>query len=280
MTCLAISPFTMPAALYKADEVLGYQEWVGNPSNTEQAEFLSSFRRRAELASTMAEVKSHATHEPTLHAEWLRAQGWESQLAASAVPGELLLAGTLDIIGKWQQPGIPYRADRFDRVTLKHGVYTSYPAPGEHPVVEVLTQNEGYNFCFQQVDKAPKTAAELAAIALDMASRHADTLVELDFPMVDLRAQSDASYMVGIHSGKNVIGQAAEQFRLELNEIGGRASAAAEIVTRGGLERIRLEGPFVVCVNRNDAPSDGDKVAFAAYCDRSVWRRPAEGRIK
>lgn len=106
--------------------------------------------------------------------------------------------------------------------------------------------------------------------------------MHLDFPMVDLLVRDDARYMIGLHSGVNVVTQAAEQLRLELNEVGGRASAAAEVVVTRGFDMtrmIKIEGPFVVAINRNGAPADADKVMFAAYCDPSVWRKPADGRI-
>lgn len=277
---LAISPFTMPAALAAADSILN-PTWSGDPDNHEQMTWLGSFRRRATLAAGMSEVRSHATASAGDHAAWLRAEGWDAQIAQGG-PLDIFLAATLTIGAKWKEIGCPYKEGTVDRVLLKSGAYISPRRTGQqHHVVEVVTQHPSFNFCFLQVGSAPESAAELLEIAIDMASRQAGEQVHLDFPMIDLLVRDDARYMIGLRSGPNVVTQAAEQLRLELNEVGGRASAAAEVsVTRNlGPRVIKIDGPFVVAINRNGAPTDSDKVVFAAYCDRDCWHRPAEGRI-
>ena len=151
-----------------------------------------------------------------------------------------------------------------------------------HPVVEVCTQQDRFTFCFQQVDAAPATVAALTACAMDMVGAATSEDVHLDFPMVNLLVRDDAKYMRGLHAGTSVVTQAAEQLRLELNEVGGRASAAAEIAVTRSIRRtrtVKLEGPFVVAIHRNGAPQDADKILFAAYVDRDAWKKPAEGRI-
>jgi hypothetical protein len=151
------------------------------------------------------------------------------------------------------------------------------------PVVTVSTQHTGYAFLFQQLDRAPRDAQHLLAHVLDAASKPSYDEVQLDFPMVDMHVKDDARYMIGLRSGLNVVSQAAEALRLEMNEFGGRASAAAEVaVTRGlsrGPETIRIEGPFAVAVVRVGVANDSDRVAFAAYVERDAWKRPADSRI-
>lgn len=278
--CIAVSPFTMAAALAAADPILGNPTWSGNSDNSEQAAWLESFRRRAAIADKMAEIKSNATTSAADHVAWLRAEGWDAQVTQGG-PLDLFLAATLNVVAKWKEIGRAYKDGTVDRVLLKSGAYTSPRQAGQAHVVEVITQHPSFNFCFLQVDAAPESAAELLEIAIDMTSRRAVEKVHLDFPMVDLTVRDDARYMIGLHSGPNVVTQAAEQFRLELNEVGGRASAAAEVaVTRSlGPRTIKIDGPFIVAVNRNGAPNDVDKVAFAAYVDQTAWKRPADGRI-
>lgn len=288
-TCLAISPFTMPAALAAADGLLDGllkdPTWYGDPDNAEQIAWLESFRRRAALAVGMSEIHRHATESLPSHVAWLRAEGWDAQITQGNDDPrnqDIFLAATLNIVAKWREAGRAYVDAGVDRVLLRAGAYTSEPRPDEHPVVEVVTQHPSFSFCFQQVDAAPHDRGALAARALDMATRRASEEIYLDFPMVDLLVRDEAKYMIGLRSGTNSVTQAAEQLRLELNEIGGRASAAAEVaVTRGIVEprTIKIDGPFVVAINRNGAPKDADKVAFVAYCDRDAWRKPADGRI-
>jgi hypothetical protein len=279
--CLAVSPFTMPAALAAADSLLTNPTWMGKPGDAEQATWLGSFRRRAALAASMPEIHRNATTSAALHVAWLKSEGWEAQVT-QGTPVDLFLASTLNIVAKWREVGRAYKEQDVDRVLLKKGAYTSATGANERSVVEVATQHENFSFCFQQVDAAPTRPAELAERALDMVCRASREEVYLDFPMVDLLVRDDAKYMHGLHAGTNVITQAAEQLRLELNEIGGRASAAAEIAVTRSIRRIqtiKMDGPFVVAINRTGAPKDADKVVFAAYIDRDAWRKPAEGRI-
>jgi hypothetical protein len=281
--CMAASPFTMPAALAAADRILGDPEWSSESDDPEQRSWLVSFRRRARLASEISEIRSHATESADLHASWLRSEGWDPQVGWGSGPGDIFLAATLNIVARWHESGRAHAEGGVDRVLLGRGVYTG-PAPhGQHPVVEVVTQHPSFSFCFQQIDDAPSSVAELMIRALDMASRSASEEVAVDFPMVDLCVSDDAGYMTGLCSGPNLVTRAAERLVLQLNEIGGRAGAAAEVrVSRSAASAtrvIKIDGPFVVAVNRNGAPRDSDKVVFAAYCDRSAWGRPVGGKI-
>jgi hypothetical protein len=284
---IAVSPFTMPAALAAADGLLGdptgSSVWTANPDNPGQVAWLETFRRRANTALGMPEVHRNATTSSADHVAWLKAEGWDAQIAQGG-PGDLFLASTINIVAKWQETGRAYKHHSgVHRVTLKKGA-TVIRQPSAQPIVRVATQHPDYVFVFQQIAPAPASAQELLSIATEtVASAHnAFEEVHLDFPQVDLRVKNDARYMVGLRSGPNVVTQAAEQLRLELNEIGGRASAAAEVaVSRGfimGPKTVYIEGPFMVAVVR--AHSAGpDNIAFAAYVDRDSWMRPADGRI-
>jgi len=277
--CLAVSPFTMPAALAAADEILGNPTWLGLPGNAAQAAWLESFRRRADLAAAMPEIHRNATSSAAAHVAWLKSEGWEAQIT-QGTPFDLFLASTLNIVAKWHTIGRAYKEKDVDRVILKKGA-TASAGPGR-PVVEVATQHPSFTFHFQQVVVPPPSLAGLMTYALDMVGQSARESVSLDFPMVDLCVRNDAKYMIGLHAGENEVTQAAEQLRLELNEVGGRASAAAEIaVTRSVhfTRTVKIDGPFVVAISRNGAPKDADKVMFAAYVDRDAWRKPEAGRI-
>lgn len=295
MTSFAISPFTMPAALAAGDRILNKCPlksfhhdneplWAGNPDNKEQAIWLAHFRRRARVAAGITEIRSNATTSVSDHVAWLRAEGWDAQVSQESMD-DLFLAATLNIVAKWIESGRAYTdSDGVDRVLLKCGVTAT---GGAYPVVRVVTQHPDFMFCFSQRwcerDELAKVAHE---ISRPPQSAHDMDTVHLDFPMVDLRTKDDARYMLGLRSGPNVVTQAAEQFCLELNEIGGRASAAAELrVTRGftpGPRVVKIEGPFVVTVafaGPTPSTSSMDRVVFAAFVDRDAWKRPATGRI-
>lgn len=280
----AISPFTMPAALAAADDLLGNPTWSANLDNPDQVRWLESFRRRASIAAGISEIHRNATLSAEDHVAWLKAEGWDAQIT-QGTPVDLFLAATINIVAKWKEAGRAYKAGSVDRVLLKKGATAAFDRsnPNRHRAVTVSTQHAEYAFLFQQLDCAPDDSEHLLAHVLEVASRPSYDEVHLDFPMVDLHVKDDARYMIGLQSGPNVVTQAVEALKLEMNEIGGRASAAAEVaVTRGmsmGPEMIRIEGPFAVAVIRVGAPNDADRVAFAAYVDHDAWKRPADGRI-
>lgn len=278
----AISPFTMPAALAAADDLLGNPTWSANFDNPDQVRWLESFRRRAGIAAGISEIHRNATFSAEDHVAWLKAEGWDAQIT-QGTPVDLFLAATINIVAKWKEVGRAYKAGSVDRVLLKKGATVAYDRsnPNAHRAVTVSTQHAGYAFLFQQLDRAPDDSEHLLAHVLEAAGRSSYDEVHLDFPMVDLHVKDDARYMIGLQWGPNVVTQAVEALKLEMNEIGGRASAAAEVaVTRSmGPETIRIEGPFAVAVIRVGEPNDADRVAFAAYVDRDAWKRPADGRI-
>lgn len=279
----AISPFTMPAALAAADDLLGNPTWSANPDNPDQVRWLESFRRRAGIAAGISEVNRNATLSAADHVAWLKAEGWDAQIT-QGTPDDIFLAASINIVAKWGEAGRAYKSGSVDRVLLKKGATAGSDVDlYGNRVVTVSTQHTGYVFIFHQMDRAPNDVEALIAHVLDISSRPSYDEVHLDFPMVDLHVKDDARYMIGLHTGPNVVTQAAEVLKLEVNEFGGRASAAAEVaVTRSlsmGSEVVRIEGPFAVAVVRVGTANDADRIAFAAYVDRDAWKRPADGRI-
>lgn len=283
MSSIAVSPFTMPAALAAADDIIDGIGWTADPNNPDQVAWMETFRRRADVALGLPEVHRNATHSAADHVAWLKAEGWDAQIQQGS-PNDLFLASTINIVAKWEEAGQSYKdRDGVDRVLLKKGAKVARRS-GVYPVVKVATQHPDYVFMFQQLSCAPINGHALLSIATDayLCPSFYDE-VHLDFPQVDLNIKTDARYMIGLRSGHNVVTQAAEQLKLEMNEIGGRAIAAAEVaVTRGmstGPETVYIEGPFMVAVVRLTAGSYGDSLAFAAYVDKDAWKRPADGRI-
>src|SRR5678816_676887 len=243
---IAVSPFTMPAALAAADSLLGNPTWEANSDNPGQVRWLESFRRRADIAAELPEVHRSATAVAADHVAWLKAEGWDAQIT-QGTPNDIFLAATINIVAKWKEAGRAYTDGNVDRVVLKRGATiagyaVSNRARHRAPVVTVATQHTGYVFLFQQLDYAPFDAEHLFEHVCDIANQPSYEEVHLDFPMVDLYIKDDARYMIGLRSGPNVVTQAAEQLKLELNEAGGRASAAAEVA----MTRSQSKDPEVI----------------------------------
>ena len=163
---IAVSPFTMAAALGAADSLLGEQTWQGDPNNAEQAQWLEHFRRRADIAQWMSEIHRNATTIAEDHVAWLKAEGWDAQVTQGS-PNDLFLASTLNIAAKWLETGRAYK-DRtgVDRVLLKKGATVSRDSFA-HPIVKVATLHPDYVFVFQQLGVAPMGSFELLEMAND-----------------------------------------------------------------------------------------------------------------
>lgn len=293
---IAVSPYTMPAALAAADDLLSNPTWSANPDNRAQVLWASRFRRLARFASELPEIHRNATLSAVDHTAWLRSEGWDAQVTQGG-PDDVFLAATINITAKWLEVGYAYKAGSLDRVLLKKGATAIFDPSGTnvHPAVMVSTQSAEYAFFFHQLDRAPRDTDDLLQHVLNVSSKlpslaeYSDE-VRLDFPMVDLCVKDDATYMIGLRSGTNIVTQAAEQFRLSLNETGGRARAAAEVaVSRGmaaAVDTVRIDGPFVVAVLRRkildlhrESFAMYGETLFAAYVDTDSWKRPADGRI-
>jgi len=289
MTSLAVSPFTLPAALATADHI-GTSTRTAAPltwyptNKPEQQAFLTTFRYFARLAAESRAVHAQATDSAASHVGWMREHGWDAELNHAHRPGDLFLGAALRIAADWSQPGTTYHDGTHDRAVLRHGVFCLYHRQAyANPLVRVDTRRQDYAFCFQQVSHAPTSTRELVELAhiMVITGTELSEQVVLDYPCVDLAARCSADHLVGLHSGSYTVDAACEHFRLELDEHGGTAAAAAEIRISRGFQlqaprTVEITGPFIVAVTHASAPR---AVMFAAYCDHDSWRRPTRNAV-
>lgn len=277
MTSLAISPFTMPAALAAANALLGPMRWAGEPGRRDQTEWLGRFPLRVVLAEKLPEIARHATVEAERHVAWLASHGWEADLK-DGPPDSMFLAAVLAIGGKWTRSGRKYVARKVSRAS----VFEVFVHDGR--VVRMPTQAPGVEFLVRQADGPMRDERELYehSLALVETTPSSEALEEgeVDFPLVDLQTKSSAEYMLGLHTSTHFIAQAAEGFELKMNHLGGVARARAELMApRGGppppKPRVLITEPFVVVVIKKGIPEP----VFAAYVDRDSWRDPGDEAV-
>lgn len=284
MTSFASSPFTMPAALAAADTFLGgTPQWTGDLANVDQVEWLESFRRRAAVAARVLhdKIQTNATTDITDHGTFLQKHGWPAKITQGR-PNSLYLAAVARFGGRWLSAG-----DELDRgghryAHLRQNIAVSSRV-GPTQLVGIETEKSNVQFLLRQaLPDEVKTQHDLRQIALFMQAEWTSSDLEgyteageVEFPMIDLTASDEAAHMIGIASGDNVIYQAAEQFTLQMNHLGGLARAAAELaMARGGPSRrkprVVIEGPFVTAVIVEGV----HEPVYAAYCDRDSWKVP------
>lgn len=279
MTSLALSPFTMPAALAAADDLFGaQQQWAGDPTNRPQMEWLRQFRQRATVASGLSEIARHATAHAAQHVEWLKSHHWEADIPGGA-PGATFLAAVLAIGGKWATVG--------HRYVSKEGVARAVVGEvfvHDSKVARMQTRSPGVEFLVRQFDAPIRDERELQARSLELlkTTPRIERMEkgEVNFPLVDLRTRTNASHMVGLHTSTYIIAQAAEGFELKMNHLGGLARAKAELMmVLGGppprVPCVEITGPFVVAVTKQGL----SEPVFAAYVDRDSWRDPGDEAV-
>jgi hypothetical protein len=276
MTSIALSPYTMAAALLAADSFLGRQRWEGDLQNKIQMDWLERYTKRATEATTIDEISSHSTTVFDAHSVWLKTHGWDSDISPGQ-PGDLYLAAVLAIGGKWMTPGKEYEdKDGIARAVLKN-VFAS-----RDQSVTIETQVPGVYFHIKQPTESivdEKTLLGFGTALVQRAPHTRGVGAKIDFPMIDLNLKSGAEYMLGIYgqqgqnSGVPIINQAAEGFILKMNHLGGLAKAKAELgMTRGfdSTPTVVIDGPFVVAVEKQGV----SEPVFVAYCDRDSWKNP------
>lgn len=274
MTSIAISPYTMPAALAAGDNLLGKQEWVANSSNNEQAEWLEKYPQRAKIAGSLPEIESNATDIIDQHIGWLGKRGWSAAVTKGS-RGDVYLASVLSAGGKWLTPGTSYS----DSTTnLKRAVLKEVFVSTAKKYARIPTQQEDIEFWVQEVGTTIIDSAGLAKAANEMMQEMGDDITEegiLNFPMVNLRYRKAADYMIGLRSGINEVTQADEGYELKMNHLAGRAKAKAEVAVSRGIDMkplLTINGPFLVLVVKEGV----NEPLFAAYVDRDSWRDPGD----
>lgn len=278
MTSFAISPFTMPAALAAADDLLGaLQQWEGDPGKRAQAEWLRPFRERAAVAAGLSEIARHATERAAQHVEWLKSHHWEAEIQSGA-PGAMFLAAVLAIGGKWTTAGWTHSNGKGLVRAVVPNVFVH-----EERVARMQTRSPGVEFLVRQFSTPVRDERELWERSFELVettpSAEGMEVGMIDFPLVDLRTRSAADHMVGLHTRTHFIAQAAEGFELKMNHLGGLARARAEVAAPAGpppkVRWVKITGPFVVAVKKQGIAEP----VFAAYVDKDSWRDPGDASV-
>lgn len=277
MTSIAISPYTMPAALAAGDNLLGKQDWKANTSNNEQVEWLEKYPQRAEIASSLSEIESNATDVIDQHIGWLGKRGWSAAITNGG-RGDIYLASVLSAGGKWLVPGTNYSDSK---TNLKRAILKEVFVSTTQKYARIRTEEEGLEFWIHEIGAPIIDSAGLRKAAYEMLRDVVDdpsTDIEegsLDFPMVNLKYRKAADYLIGLSSGPNQVTQADEGFELKMNHLAGRAKAKAEVAVSRGIDmkpHLIINNPFLVLVVKDGV----EEPLFAAYVDRDSWRDPGE----
>lgn len=282
MKSKASSPYTTVAALAAADRILG-PERVWNAVSDAQTAWLDRFVRLKTELGAIHEIKTNATFDPADHAAFLQKNGWEPQIK-EARPDEFLLAGVMDVIGKWLKEGA--RAwispkGGFDAATVTRGADVLVRKGTGERVVRVETR-EGDIVWIEMVPSAPDGVdLALEANARFSGAFDADRdLCGVTFPLIDFAGKADFEWLKDLWTvterGTDAkILEAKQGTELKVSKAGFRARAADEM--RGVEESAEeeptpfvIDRPFLLSVSRPGLSLP----LFTAHLAEDAWKDP------
>jgi len=257
-------------------------------ADDDQREFLRRFGGRVESVAALDDVMaSIANTDIKVVNQFLADHGFDIRLDPDP-SAEFAVASVLDILVRWIDVANKTRLNGVDGGTfpafmLKKGVSISFDADlHSFPVVSVKTTTDDVvNVSkLEDVPDGRFHVLDLVEEIRPVVRLSEDTRYDgVVMPMIDLDRQEDISYLCGMGSsgGNYVIGQAIQQTRFRMNEIGARAQSAAAMTMRcmsltPQLPPHVIDGPFVLWIERRGF----DLPVFAGVFCEDVWKEPKE----
>jgi len=281
-------PLSIVSAVRFADTILG-EGRIWNPDNDIQKGFINDHLvPYGELTTNLKEIESIAAWEAGIINDFLKKKGFTIQLDEFD-KDEFGVASVLDLLVEWLVKGDQATINTPDNSQFpgvginKHGV--TFHTVSEHPnPVACLQTKDQYNVYLTMLDKPPTEMFSLFEKAVQFSSSlsYCSDFEGLEFPMVDLRQQTDISWLLGMGTSDEkgdpwFISQALQENRLRMNEIGARAQSATAIGVKRGIAPLPkpvhiINEPFLIWFMRPDIPIP----LFVGYIVEADWKNPGD----
>lgn len=274
------------AMLAKAEEYLRSVGQPWRPKNDRQRAFLVDvYARLREEVPRIPEIESVASREIAKVNAFLKRRGFSITL--DEVTGDAFgVASVLDVLVEWTKRGrvqeLEVRRKRYPAVRIiGEGVQFCRGPNHKHPIA-YLTTKSGDRVYLTVLDRAFPGDGLLEQGAMLMT--RLQPVHEFDgvvFPMVSLDVCEDIGWLSGLETvggdGRPAwIGQALQQTKFRMNEVGARAesAAAATLFKSMVVERkpdLVINEPFLIWIARDGLTAP----LFAGYITQEDWKQPA-----
>jgi len=256
-----------------------------HPVNEDQYQFIKMFLPIGEMLPKLDDIlKSKANTDVSIINAWLKDNGFDIQLAPSN-DNKLAVASILNVLVQWITEG------KVTSIVNEHGTYPAVSMKYESsnickhmdrtihpfPIISLKTKSEDMVYMtiadsirkdtFGLQDKILK----LQEIVRNCPGLHCDGAT---FPMIDYDAKVDISWLKGLsYENGYSIGEAIQQTKFRMNEIGAKAESAVAMSFRcmaGISDWVHINQPFILWIERPGVPIP---VFSGVFCE-DVWKKP------
>ena len=251
-------------------------------SNTQQSEFLGSFKQQRVNLEHIPELRSKSSLELKEINQWLIDEGFGIQL--DSVDDGFYVASILKLLVKWLKIGKKRdisgkrNGTRYPGVFLEKGVEI-YRDRAIHPFpVACIDTKNGDMVKMAIVSSVPEGKFGLHELTqtLNKVKTPYRKIESVIFPMIELDVKPDISWICGMKLKDHWIRQALQQTKFRMNEKGAKVESAVAMSFARAMaaepEPYVIDRPFLLWIER-----PGMTIPFfAAVLCEDVWREPKE----
>lgn len=286
MTILG-SPYTIPGALKKGEEILGVNR-IWEAQNAQQSKLLP-FLTLGGKALSLKEIEAILSWDEKLINKFLRDRGFSIELEPLD-DNEFGIGIVFKWMSKWLIKGesrqiIGADGIRYPGAHMANSKLVMYShAASSNPAVAIPAKN-GDRVYLSMLNQHPRDEFDvIEAAQLLLASQQWEGKPDLHFPMVDARTNGPIEWLLGMRTTTTAgqgafISQAQRQSIFQLDPDGARAEDAAAV----GIELeslsseptpVVIDQPFLAAIVRNGLALP----LFTAYLTQESWKNPNPGK--
>lgn len=254
------------------------------PTNTVQERFLRDLHAAPEDLARCPELRACAFRSPEAMGRFMGARNDEARAVAEPVDGSaiprLYAASRLSLRWEWTSRATPLQdVSGVEYPGIHHKGVGAFDAEGhEHPIARVDLRNPAGDAVWCTIGPEPADELDLLATvtALRGRARRRSEDAKLTWPAVDLRAEPDIGWIVGLELSRDArVAAAVQRCEIQIDECGGRVEARTSMIVALGFERpaphIVIDRPFLFWIERPGLALP----LVAAWIAQGSWRLPA-----
>lgn len=284
MTTRVFDIATLLKAFGRLSDEVGGSQWLttGGTHDEQQRHFLDLCGSDRPFADQLNRLDVECSPSYTVLNNFLAARGFKPCFREIG-RGGIGVAAVLDMLVEWLLPGSLIDLCHFQHSTRYAGFELSnegvqlYTVLGyDRPVARIMTKSGDYVWLAMTAE--PSSELEMVQQARRLLTASLTPCYDytnVQVPMIDIDAQVDLNWLLGMNKGDHSIDQAFQLLKLRMNETGACVKAATGLVTERsamiGSGPLKFNQPFLLFFTQ-----PGIHLPIATcYVNTDSWRRPA-----
>jgi hypothetical protein len=284
MSTILTSPYTIPAALIRGEEVTGPGRW--QPVNEKQRAWLPTLDLARPKALTLEEIKAILSGDAEVINQFFQENGSTIHLDPLA-PNEFGVGIVLRWLVNWLHQGevtelVGQNDQTYPAVFMNSKELTNHYAPGivRERAIQIPTRDGRDRVFLFKPHRNPADEFEL----LELARRFLDEQIEMGgaltvFPMINAKVKGPLEWLLKMfkltsNGHRFSIARGMRESLFQMDHVGASAVEYVAVVTTfestGGPYEMVIDEPFVVVVQREGL----ELPLFVAFLDYDSWKRP------